>query len=230
MQGQKVGAGYKEPYEPGCHPDEIKAYNKTCASFEGTNVYEKLYPTDTKGQTWVSPDDPLGIKGWGQRIDHVIASQEMLDGSGDVQIADMKVPHYGSSDHWPIVVTTRPKTEPEIGQQTAALRHLRVLGVCRDEFDSCNVHVVDSLGKTHTVRPSRLPVINMNLEIENQRVLYPVFCDTGSPFTIFNPSAGHTYETDPHMSRLLSQRADMVGCSVTGVGGGTPPTRRSLFN
>ena len=206
---------------PGCYPEEIDAYRATCTAMEGTNLFEHLYPKDTHGQTWVSPLDPRGIKEWGQRIDHSVVSQSLLNGKCKVAATDIKVYRLGSSDHWPILTTF--KLAQELAPDPVTISTLTVLGVYRTSFAKCEVNTIDNKGNVHHIHPATLPVASLCIIGQQDRKIdISSFIDTGSPLTIFNPLQGFDRDTDPLMKELTerSRINPSTPYEVSGVGGG----------
>jgi exodeoxyribonuclease III len=103
-------------YDPGCSPQEVGDYYDIIAQFAGVNVWEKLRQYDPYGMTW-HPKFSSGARDHfliGQRLDHFIASEEMLNGDCDLQIK--KIKNYqgvGSSDHCPLVITLAMKRDTQ---------------------------------------------------------------------------------------------------------------------
>jgi exonuclease III len=92
-------------YDPGCSPEERRAYTLICKEFAGVNTWERLRP-GVRQDTWHSMHlDKLGAKKKGQRIDHYVCNGELFDEKRDEQVVSMSVLQgFGSSDHWPILL------------------------------------------------------------------------------------------------------------------------------
>ena len=206
-------------HDPGCSPLEVQAYQDTCNTFAGVNVFEHLYPTSQKGQTWVSPLDPFGYKNWGQRVDHFIVSENLLNHEADTQVEDM-VTHQGlgNSDHWMITMSFVDEQQSE-SQQTYPKKP-RIIKPLHDLFKQCQVKAVTTKGDVHQYKPNNLPILSLPININSKPTLFECFSDTGSPVSIVNPDEGKTIETDKFMSVFTNQTPQEVNCELQGVGGG----------
>jgi len=219
------GSAQRSPPHPGCRPEEVHAYNTTCATFDGVNLFEHLHPMDPHCQTWVSPLDPLGNKEWGQRIDHSVVTKSLVDGTHTLQAVNMEVFKLGSSDHYPILTRLRPLLpgDEKVGTISQASHTLRVLGHYRAAFDKCKLNTLTSDGRVHHIRPSTLPVVTLTvLGPDSKKITIPSFLDTGAPCTLLNPGPGLTALTDPLMCELARSSGWQVTTpfQVYGVGGG----------
>ena len=87
-------------YHPGYSPSELKSYYNLLTTAKLTNAWEELYPYSNEGMTWHPPTDPQGERGWGQRLDHFLLSNDFLSNRGEytlISLIDLR--GEGSSDH-----------------------------------------------------------------------------------------------------------------------------------
>ena len=215
---------------PGCRPEEVKAYEETCESYGGVNVWEELYPAKTNFHTWAHPHDRFGKKGFGQRIDHFVVGKELIDGTHGLQVRDMKV-HMGlgTSDHWPITLWLGPKIISKEAQKSQAILLLQKKGVYSEKWKEWSWEKPIT-GRIYKINKVGSPVIKMHIGSDDSRSeMQQCFVDTGSPITIFNPDPGTKPEDDKIFGKYFRELPATIGsCVLQGVGGAQIEARLSF--
>ena len=101
----------------GCRKEDQIAYCKMLKAIEGTNVADELAWNNRKRTCF--PNEPSLKKNFGQRLDHVIAQNGLLNGEARVAVLDFDVvQQFGGgrkfcSDHCPLWVRLDNKDEKE---------------------------------------------------------------------------------------------------------------------
>ena len=149
--------------------------------------------------TWHPPTDPLGLKGWGQRLDHFLVTPDFLSNKWKFTLDSViNFRGQGSSDHNPLMLTLRRPHE------------LPCVQAVNSDVEIKNL---DTL-KTKTFRPAECPRITIEISGKPTQV----FLDTGSPFSIYNPPPGNT--TDDFYIKAAKPTGSKSNCSFTGATGG----------
>ena len=209
MAKLKKQSGLKD--DPGCSPQEIDAYYNIIAQFAGVNVWEKLRQYDPHGMTWHPKFNSGAIDHFlvGQRLDHFIASEEMLNGICKLQIQGIKTYQgVGSSDHCPLVITlTKQINKHDPNEVDPILRSL----VSNPDGPT----IVDvSTGRQKTFDIYESPVIFIKIADKEE----PTFIDSGAPFSIFNPPLNNAAEDRIYDHAQILETS--INCRFGGVGGG----------
>ena len=187
-------------HHPGYSPAELKGYEQLLRSTNLTNAWEFLYPYSEEGMTWHPPTDPLGHRGWGQRLDHFLLSPEFLSERWKYSIDSMtNFRGQGSSDHNPVLIKLRRPHDERCSLVTD------VTGVEILSLDS---------GKSTIFLPAKCPRVTMEISGKPAQV----FIDTGSPFSIYNPPPGPT--ASDHFITSAVSTGSQSNCSFTGATGG----------
>ena len=158
--------------------------------------------------TWHPPPDQLGIMGWGQRLDHFVTSNELLNGENRLAIASItNFRGVRSSDHNPLMITL--KRDSKNKQQANEIEKT----IASDWISTVVIRDLDSKTETtfNSIECPRITVVIAGKETE-------VFCDSGSPFSIYNPPAGK--KTNDHYLRESKPTGSLKNCQFSGVGGG----------
>ena len=221
-------------HDPGCSPEERRAYDLICKEFEGVNAWEKLNP-GVKQDTWHNLYlDRKGDKKEGQRIDHYVCSQELFQEKRAEQVASMAVLQgYGSSDHWPILLEFK-KNGRNRHNERKSIKALRkegyYEGIIEQTVPICGLA---SMKKQKISRISdvvgmpvfKLTLMHEGLVLDDQ----DCFLDTGSQFTIYNPPKNGSLESDPLFKAYKNDKSpNAEGCALVGVGGGVIVAARAL--
>jgi hypothetical protein len=200
-------------HDPGCSPQEIAAYYDIIAQFDGVNVWESLKRYDPNGMTWHPRFNSGSVNHFlvGQRLDHFVASSDMLNGNCDLQIQGIKnYQGVGSSDHCPLVITLGNK-----GTKHSRATSDPVIASLVPNPQAHGPTIIDgSTGRQKTCEIYESPVIQINIAGADE----PAFIDSGAPFSIFNPSAS-ARENERVLKRAQPLRTN-VNCKFGGVGGG----------
>ena len=168
-------------HDPGCSPQEIAAYQDIISQFAGVNVWEKLKQYDPAGMTW-HPRFNSGSRDHflvGQRLDHFVVSEELMDDSCELQVVSIKnFQGVGSSDHCPLVIKLAKRAKT-IRIDDPVIRKL-IPGRTEEKGP---VMTDGSTGRQKVFDAYESPVIYMQIAGEEE----PAFIDSGAPFSIFNP-------------------------------------------
>ena len=109
--------------DPGCSAQEVGMHHYLVSKMRGANVWESLKPNSTQGMTWHSSRDRRErVYDKGQRIDHFIVGEEMMNGKHKYQVEDIRVfQGASSSDHCPLYL----QLERRDGEKEARRREAR---------------------------------------------------------------------------------------------------------
>jgi exonuclease III len=208
---RRKGLGGKTP--PGCRPIDVERYNACVKTLDGVNVGEMFEANRPKTHFG---NDKLRLVNAGQRIDHIVAAQDMTNGIAPVQFARVETLQahggfQGSSDHCPLWCEFVQKVQELCEDKDSTACHHRLL--CMTIRNP--VFVIDEReGRQWTVDAREDPLCTLWVDGEPESC----FTDTGSWFTILNPMPDHTSSTDPRFGKLT--RVENASVVIQGVGGG----------
>jgi hypothetical protein len=160
-----------------------------------------MHPTSDEGMTWHPPADPTGSLGWGQRLDHFLLPASFTRPSNGLRLQSIKnLRGVGSSDHNPLLLTlSDPGSECEAPQASVY-----------------RVDITDKdTAKTHSFKSIECP--RVTIEIEGMQA--QVFCDSGAPFSIYNPGPNSNKKQDHFVVNGIPT-GSKKNCLFTGATGG----------
>jgi exodeoxyribonuclease-3 len=190
-------------HHPGFSPSELKDYFNLLAVAKLTNAWEELYPYSLEGMTWHPPTDPHGTKGWGQRLDHFLISEDFINNRGEYSLISMiNLRAQGSSDHNALLLNL---------QLTSEIPSIAILNL----QENTNV-VISNLDTKQTgiFKPAECPRITILIAERPTQI----FLDTGAPFSIYNPPAIKT-GNDLYLQEA-KPTGSLTNCSFMGATGG----------
>ena len=202
-------------HHPGCSPLELEGYHNILSELNGSNVWEVLHPFSTEGMTWHPPTDPHGLLEWGQRLDHFLVPDSMLNGKGLIRVQSI-VNHrgVGSSDHNPLQLTLEKSHISSRQPLTSANeRNINGIATVSELIATIEIKDVESGVRSH-FKNIECPRVIMNINNRDTEV----FIDSGSPFSIYNPPKGEN--TDDYYLSTGGATGSTRNCQFTGVGGG----------
>ena len=210
-----VKAKYGAEHHPGSSPQELQNYHAFLKATDTCNSWEVLYPHDEHGMTWHPPTDPDGLRGWGQRLDHFLCSKEFHSGTWKYKISSMvNYKGKGSSDHNPLCIHLE-----KVGPPSARAERVPIP-------DGGHVYAMDIMdcgtGRAHTFKSVECPRVQIAVE----GALTEVFCDTGAPFSVYNPPAGSTIQAE---YPTAVPTGSSTNCSFTGAAGGRIQARQNYI-
>lgn len=171
----------------GCREEDVQTYRRMLEAVKGTNVAEFFGKT----KRTCFPNEYSLLHNYGQRIDHIVVHESLLNGNASIQITDFDVLQaFGGgrkecSDHCPLWISIG-KTNEEDQEVREVMREVEVLAVeaaeeekgidlkpMSEEFknDTGDVEPTDELYDLFTVEPEPEPESESEPEPKDEAVV-----------------------------------------------------------